>query len=164
MARKTDSAKPAKPNARDGRYLAEAREAGVTWPAILAATGAASAIPLRVTLRAYLLSGKGAAKRFPREFAKVAKVPATPANAVALRDNAGAGFPLIAAKFGVSENEARSLYAEGGGLSADGRVYVGRAGRTLVLRPGESERIDRPAKKGKKGAKKGAKSAKRNGR
>src|SRR5262245_12704569 len=160
MARKTPSpAKPAKPSPRDGAYLAAARENGVSWPEILRATGVSSAIPLRVVLRRFLLSDAKNAKRFPREFAKVAKLPATPATVVRERDENGAGFPLIAARIGLSVPATRALYAKGGGLSADGRVYVGSAGRTLVLRPGESEPI--PAKRAKRasGAKRGAKGA-----
>lgn len=155
-----------------GEALAVAREAGTPWAAksgdsILSLTGAASAIPLRVPLRAYLasLSDEALAERFPREGAKIRSERAKGAKANAetarrLRDDEGAGFPLIAVKLGVSENEARDLYAKAGGLSADGRVYVNRAGqRTLVLRPGESVRPDDEA--AAKAAKKAAKAARK---
>lgn len=167
MARKTDKpAKPAKPaktvrpNPRDGRYLADAREAGTTWPAILEATGAKSAIPLRATLARFLRSDAKNAERYPTEYAKVDKAPATPTEVVRRRDELGEGFPRIAARTGLSVPKVRELYAKGNGLSADGRVYVGSAGRTLVLRPGESAPIAaKAAKKGRKAAAK-AKAAK----
>lgn len=133
---------------RDGKALAAARDAGRTWPDILAATGAKSAIPLRVVLRRYLAANPAASER---EAAKVAKLPATPKAVVEARDGRGEGFPLIAARTGVSVAKVRELYALGGGLSADGRVYVGSAGRTLVRRPGESEAIPaKPAKRTRK--------------
>jgi hypothetical protein len=150
-----------------GKFLADAREAGTPWDAILAEIGAKSAIPLRVPLRAYLLGldPAKAAKKYPREFAKVAPVrKASDAEIVRLRDEEGAGFPLIAARTGLSTKDVIAAYARGGGVSASGRVYVGAGGRTLVTSEG-AERIDapaKPAKKGKKGkaAKKAAKAAK----
>jgi hypothetical protein len=162
MARKTaktaKTAKIVRPDAKDGKYLATAREAGISWGEILDATGAASAIPLRVTLRAYLVSDpEGNAKRFPREFAKVDYVEPTAANVVRLRDKEGAGFPLIAARTGLSTKEVIGLYAKGEGASLSGRVYAGAAGSTLLSPDGSTRRLDAPAKKGKKG--KGKKTA-----
>jgi hypothetical protein len=145
MARKSNPAKSLSPDPRSGAYLAAARAEGLSWPAILDATGAKSAIPLRKVLREYLVANPGANEA---ESAKVAKLPATPKAAVAARDERGEGFPLIAARMGVSVAKVRELYAKGNGLSADGRVYVGSAGRTLVRRPGESETI--PAKAAKR--------------
>lgn len=146
MPRSTRStAKPLSPDPRSGAYLAAARASGLSWPAILEATGAKSAIPLRVVLRRYLVANPTANAT---EAAKVAKLPATPKSVVAARDERGEGFPLIAARTGLSVAKVRELYALGNGLSADGRVYVGSAGRTLVRRPGESEAI--PAKPAKR--------------
>lgn len=123
------------PDARSGAYLAAARNAGMSWPAILEATGAKSAIPLRVVLRKHLAANPSAndTARTP-----IIPLPATPAKVREARDRFGEGFPLIAARTGVSVAKVRELYANGGGDSADGRVYVGSAGRTLVRKPGES--------------------------
>ncbi len=149
-----------------GKYLAERREAGTPWgdatSGLVAEVGAKSAIPLRVPLREFLVSldAAKAAKRYPREFAKVAPAKgATDAEIVALRDEKGEGFPLIAAKTGLSVKDVVAAYGRGNGVSASGRVYVGSAGRTLVS-GNESVRIDAPAKKGKKGAKKARKARK----
>ena len=163
---KTDSPATVAPkaDARSGEYLATAREAGIVWTAILEATGARSAIPLRATLARYLLSAKGASERFPNEYAKVAPIAkATGEAIVELRDAKGEGFPRIAARTGLSVAKVRDLYAKAGGISPDGRVYVGSAGRTLVTRPGESVRLDAPAtdaKAAKKAAKVARKAAK----
>lgn len=150
MARKTTPAKAAKPSPRDGRYLATAREAGTSWNEILAATGAKSAIPLRVVLRRFLLADAKNASRFPVQFALVAKLPATAAAVVSARDERGEGFPLIAARTGLSVPAVRSLYAKGNGLSADGRVYVGSAGRTLVTASGSTPVPAKAAKRSRK--------------
>lgn len=146
-----------------GKYLADSREAGTPWNAILADLGAKSAIPLRVPLREYLLSldPAKAAKRYPREFAKVAPIAkADDATIVSLRDNEGAGIPLIAARTGLSTKEVIAAYGRGNGLSATGRVYVGAGGRTLVT-GSESVRIADDAKAAKKTAKADRKAAKR---
>jgi len=163
---KTDSPATVAPkaDARSGEYLATAREAGIVWTAILEATGARSAIPLRATLARYLLSAKGASERFPVEYAKVAPIAkATGEAIVELRDAKGEGFPRIAARTGLSVAKVRDLYAKAGGISPDGRVYVGSAGRTLVTRPGESVRLDVPApvESDAKAAKKAAKVARK---
>lgn len=159
MSKKSSTPILSAPSAKDGKYLATEREAGTTWDAILAATGAKSAIPLRVTLRSYLLADPAkSAKRYPREFAKIAPAKPTDARIVADRDERGDGFPLIAARYGISAKDAIAAYSRGGGVSASGRVYVGAGGRTLVS-GGESVRIDAPAKRAKKAKK--AKKAKR---
>jgi hypothetical protein len=157
------SSKTLSPDAKSGKYLADARENGVSWDAILEATGAKSAIPLRVVLRAFLLSldPAKAGKRYPTEFAKVAPVAkATDAEIVRLRDEEGAGFPLISARTGLSVKDVIGAYVRGGGVSASGRVYVGAAGRTLVTGD-ESVRIGADDAKAAKAAKKARKTAKR---
>src|SRR5262245_13681122 len=94
-----------------GEALAVAREAGIpfeskTSPSIASALSVGSVIPLRVPLRAFLLSDpKANAKRFPREFAKVAPLAKTDAAIVAARDERGEGIPLIAARTGLTEKD-----------------------------------------------------------
>lgn len=160
MARKTPTpAKAAKPSPRDGRYLATAREAKTSWEDILAATGAKSAIPLRVVLRRFLLADAKNEARYPVEYAKVAKYAPTAKNVVAARDLRGEGFPLIASRTGLSVAKVRELYAKGNGLSADGRVYVGSAGRTLVTASGSTPVEEKAAKPRKRASKATAKVA-----
>lgn len=129
---------PTIPLARDGAALAALRNDGKTWPEILSLANVASAIPLRVVLRSYLASDDtAAASAVAARKETVTPLTADAANVVAARDGSGEGFPLIAARTGLSVPAVRALYATGGGESADGRIYVARNGsRTLVIGSG----------------------------
>ena len=138
------------PLSRDGKRIAELRADGKTWDEIGTlvsgdASRPASAIPLRVVLRRYLAENEDANAAIAKARNGSALVPLapTPAAIVAARDGAGEGFPLIAARTGLSVADVRSQYRAGGGENANGRIYVGAAGRTLVL-PG-GERVSLPA-------------------
>ena len=162
MGRKNENAKAAKPGkaaknakpgiplSRDGKRIAELRADGKTWDEIGTlvsgdASRPASAIPLRVVLRRYLAENEDANAAIAKARNGSALVPLapTPAAIVAARDGSGEGFPLIAARTGLSVADVRSQYRAGGGENANGRIYVGAAGRTLVL-PG-GERVSLPA-------------------
>src|SRR3954452_1927629 len=130
--------------AKSGKSLATAREAGATWDEIGTLVRGdparpVSAITLRVPYRAYLAAdGEAAVRAVEAGNATVTPLPAKAAAIVRARDGEGAGFPLLAARTGLSVADVRKLYLSGGGESADGRIYVASSGaRTLVLPGGE---------------------------
>lgn len=172
---------PSLPLSKDGAALLAALLSGASWDEIgrtVSGTDApASAIPLRVVLREYLATNPAANAKAGKY--AVAPLSADPAAIRAARDEAGEGFPLIAARIlaggtRLTVGAVRRLYAEGEGVSLDGRVYVGANGRTLVRgderialdgptpeeTPSESK-AERKARKAAKRAKRDAKAARK---
>jgi hypothetical protein len=122
-----------------GQYLAELRES-LPWESAKGDSvqkrineefglKLTSIIPLRNLLNKHL-AAEGAESHSP--------IKATPAKIRDARDKRGMGFALIAARAGITEGEARKLYAKANGaLTAEsgGRVYVNRAGEQKVVVP-----------------------------
>lgn len=130
--------------ATNGEAIAALRVEGKTWDEIGRAVSGTdtpvSANRLRPPYRAFLATAEG--ERYATALVKAGKaregkavepLAADGAAIVAARDGNGEGFPLLAARTGLSVGEVVALYVEAGGEARDGRIYVGAGGtRTYV--------------------------------
>lgn len=128
--------------ANDGAAIARLRIEGKTWDEIgrlVSGTDVpVSANRLRPAYRAAVAADDALAVALAkagktREAGAVTPLAADGPAIVEARDGNGEGFPLIAARTGLSLPEVVALYVEAGGYDRNGRIYVGAGGtRTYV--------------------------------